>query len=93
MELARGVHEWRTTDGLAKKAKVSPKEIEAICAKYLPLGIIPATSQGAGEMAVLGACPPKFVKTDKLTCTNGWAMMVVWAISRLARRYTLPVLP
>ena len=39
-ELARGVHEWRTTDGLAKKAKASPKEIEAICAKYLPLGII-----------------------------------------------------
>jgi hypothetical protein len=39
-ELARGAHEWRTTDGLAKAAKVTVKDTEAICAKYVPLGII-----------------------------------------------------
>ena len=38
--LARGEHDWRTTDGLAKAAKISLKDVESICAKYVPLGII-----------------------------------------------------
>ena len=33
-------HEWRSTAGLAKSSKLSEKDVEAICAKYVPLGII-----------------------------------------------------
>ena len=40
MALARGIHEWRTTEGLATAAKVATVDVEAICAKYVPLGII-----------------------------------------------------
>jgi hypothetical protein len=39
-EMARGVHDWHTTTGLAKATKLTPEKIEAIIAKYLPLGII-----------------------------------------------------
>lgn len=39
-ELARGNHEWRTTNGLVKKTKLTKTEVEHIVHKYLPTGIV-----------------------------------------------------
>jgi hypothetical protein len=38
--LARGDQDWRTTAGLVKASHLPQKDVEAICAKYVPLGII-----------------------------------------------------
>ena len=38
--LERGTHEWRTTTGLMKAAKLTQVEVETICQKYVQVGII-----------------------------------------------------
>jgi len=47
--LARGKHEWRTTDGLMKAAKLNQSEVETICAKYVTVGLIHQHSKEPGK--------------------------------------------
>lgn len=38
--IARGTHEWRTIEGLAKAASLKESRVEEMCNKYLASGII-----------------------------------------------------
>lgn len=38
--LSRSKHDWRTTDGIAKEARLTIKRTQEILQKYLPSGIV-----------------------------------------------------
>lgn len=56
--LARG-QEWRTTDGLAKQAKLTKEQVEKICSKYEPLGMVQQHSKEPNKWRYWENAPKK----------------------------------
>ena len=44
-EMARGNHEWRTSSGIAKKTRLTEKQVETVILKFLPTGVVQSHSK------------------------------------------------
>lgn len=67
--LARSDHDWRTTDGLAKAARLTTKRCEEIALKYHKQGLVRSHSTEAGKWQYWEKAVPKKPK-DPLVKEN-----------------------
>ena len=64
-----GTEGWRTTDGLAKSAKLTDKRVEEIASHYVKQGLVQTHSSEAGKWRYWERAKPK-KSADSLAKTN-----------------------